>query len=311
MTRRPCSSSLILAAALLAGGCQTTARAPAPAGPPNYGGAEQPPAAAPGRAAFLPLSPEHVHFPHAQFSSRTGVSTVAEVYQPLADSINAHLAAIPGLRRLDGDAIAFGQSRPQTPWAGPLPSFGIRNEHCRRQPARSAETSWTFGGTQRQAAGDRRVFRVQAATPEWRSELRTAMERADVDHLLLFTLGPSYYFTTGAGVGQRQLQLGTDHAVDLPFHVRRGQCYGVVQLMAVLVDREGDVVRYGAEGLLAGRLLGGIAGSAADLLAEVSVEEVRDEAAVATRDDLAGTPRVWRVATNQLLRRVAGLQAPQ
>jgi len=309
------SITTLAALGLAAGACQSTGGVAAPTGPGHYRGLGQPVTAGPERVAYLPLSERNVLIQQLELSVRTGVSLDRAPYQPLIDQMNAFLAGTDGLKRISPESLPFGQDLRASSWTGPRATFGMSCDNKLQSPGsaarnlRDGEVQWTFGGARRRAPSDPRVFRTWQADADWRDQLRRAAEAADVDYVLLFTLGQSHYVTRGPAVGARHIEMGTGYMVSLPFHVRRDQCFGVLHIVAVLVDRSGNVVRSGAEGVMAGSVLGGAAGSAIDVIPEISVERIREHATHELREDLEGQPPAWRVAMEHLMLRLARIDA--
>lgn len=140
------------------------------------------------------------------------------------------------------------------------------------------------------------VGRPSATWTGWASSL---MQSSDVDVLLVLTLEMGRYPIHQRGwKGDKEVDLGTNHTVRLPWLTSVEEPVWVVQLTGALVGRDGKAVRIGAEGLLARRT---------PLLASaVGAERLITDADVATlhtarRDDLPGAPLVWRQALRNLL----------
>ena len=128
------------------------------------------------------------------------------------------------------------------------------------------------------------------------------MDAAGASSVLVLTLEVGQYRVRQTGLlGKKEVELGTDHVVSLPWLTSLETPVNVLQLTGALVGRDGRAMRIGAEGLLARR--SGILASAVGLQALITDKEV-EEVRSARRDDLPGQPLVWQVALRNL---VAGL----
>lgn len=103
--------------------------------------------------------------------------------------------------------------------------------------------------------------------------------------------------------GDKVVDLGTGYTVRLPWLTSLETPVGVLQLTGAVVNRDGRVVRIGAEGLLARRtaLMESSIGVQA-LIRDEDVEALRR----ARREDLPGQPLVWQAALQETLARLMG-----
>jgi hypothetical protein len=159
------------------------------------------------------------------------------------------------------------------------------------------------------------VLSIRTGQEPWRIALHDAARRLAVDHVLWIRLGISEYPQTTRGLAKRVV-LGTDHVQGIPFmrHIR--DSVAVVHVTGMLLDRDGNIARVGAEGVAAklpescwlcfGLMLTHI--NSKDLMnaAYMNDPELR-QIETARRPDLAGDPLTWEVAIDQL---VEHLQAP-
>jgi hypothetical protein len=147
-------------------------------------------------------------------------------------------------------------------------------------------------------------MRLAVARPSqrWVSALREPLREANADLVLVITLEVGQYWTVQKNLrGDKEVRLGTDHVVGVPWLSSLSQPGQVLQLTGVVVDREGRAIRVGAEGLFARRtsLLASGFGFTA-LIGDEEIARIRR----ATRDDIPGRPLAWQVALENL---VAGL----
>ncbi|HEU4630804.1 MAG TPA: hypothetical protein VFS08_13715 [Gemmatimonadaceae bacterium] len=145
---------------------------------------------------------------------------------------------------------------------------------------------------------------VGRPSPEWVASARGAMDAAGVGRALILTLEVGQYWTTQSGLrGDKAVLLGTGHEAPLPWLTSVETPVTVLQLTGALVDRDGQAVRIGAEGLLARRTSLGMSGLGAQaLLSDEDVERLR----TLRRDDLPGAPLAWQVALRHLVAQLSG-----
>ena len=145
------------------------------------------------------------------------------------------------------------------------------------------------------------VGRPSASWTEW---ARAVMDSAGAARALVLTLEVGQYWTHQRGLrGDKEVQLGTNYSVPVPWLTSLETPVTVLQLTGALVDRDGKAVRIGAEGLVARRtrlLVSAVGGQ--ELLSGEDVERLR----TSRREDLPGQPLVWQVALRTLVTQLTG-----
>lgn len=140
---------------------------------------------------------------------------------------------------------------------------------------------------------------VTRPSREWVAWAAEAMDRAGVEAAVLLTLEVGQYLPRQRNLlGAKEVELGKDHAVGLPWLTSLETPVSVLQLTAALVDRNGLVLRIVAEGLLARRT--SLPASSIGLQALITEEEV-EQLRSARRTDLPGEPLVWQAALERIL----------
>lgn len=138
---------------------------------------------------------------------------------------------------------------------------------------------------------------------EWIANLNRLFDQVGATHALLVTVELGQYWVRQSGLrGAKSVALGTEYSVELPWLTSLETPVSVLQLTAVLVDREGRGVRIGAEGIALRRttlLASGIG------LQRLFTDEDVELARSARRLDLPGEPVAWKVALGQLATRVS------
>jgi len=154
------------------------------------------------------------------------------------------------------------------------------------------------------ARDPRNMVRVDQASKGWRRNLAALRDSAGAERVLVITLEFTKIWPTQHGpFDRKEAQLGTGYAVPLPWLTAEDRTLDVLTLTGAIVDREGNVVRAGAEGLLAKRtrLLAGAFG-VEELISDRDVDAITR----ARRADLAGQPLVWQVAVENLVAQLTG-----
>lgn len=104
--------------------------------------------------------------------------------------------------------------------------------------------------------------------------------------------------------GAKEVRLGTGHTQSLPWLASLDTPVYVLQLTGAVLDADGKILRSGGEGLWAvptpfhASILG-----AQNLMGEEDVERIRTQL---VRNDVPGSPLVWRMALRELLSQLLG-----
>lgn len=145
---------------------------------------------------------------------------------------------------------------------------------------------------------------VGRPSPDWVTNAAAALDSSRAASLLVVTLEIGQYRVRQRGLrGDKEVELGTNHVVRLPWLTSLETPVSVLQLTGARIGRDGRAQRIGAEGLLARRTslpISSIGGQA--LISDAEVEEAR----TARREDLPGRPLVWQVALRELVRGLIG-----
>lgn len=155
-------------------------------------------------------------------------------------------------------------------------------------------------------ANRRLELSVGRPSQEWVGWLGTALDSASHAGALIVTLEIGQYWPHQKGLSfSKEVRLGSDYTVGVPWLTSLEKPVAVVQLTGALVGRDGRAVRIGAEGLLAKR--SHIALSALGAQALVSDEDI-ERLRTLRREDLPGQPLVWQVSLRNLVSQVVGVR---
>lgn len=248
--------------------------------PPFYAGA----VVTPGEQSIAHLAVRYQRAPDAaSFEPKADSGTPAAT---LVAEMNAYLDALGMSARVT----------PSSPEVGTAPdvSFG-----CALDPIGDCAERGEPDATNR-----RLELSVGRPSAEWISWLDTTLAAGAHDRALLITLELGQYWPRQKGLSlAKEVRLGTDYAVPVPWLTSLEQPVSVVQLTGALVGRDGRAIRIGAEGLVAKRshiLLSAM--GAQHLIKDEDVERLR----TLRREDLPGQPLVWQVALRNLVAQLTG-----
>lgn len=150
----------------------------------------------------------------------------------------------------------------------------------------------------------RQMVRVDQPNGSWKRAVARLRDSTGAERVLVITVEFTKLFPSQRGIlDRKEARLGTGHVVPLPWLTAEDRTLDMLTLTGALVDREGRVIRAGAEGLLVRRtrLLVGAIG-AQEIITDADVERLL----TARRDDLAGQPLVWKVAAENLVAQLTG-----
>lgn len=190
------------------------------------------------------------------------------------------------LERMGGTIPLDGQALPGTP---PDVMFGC-------------EVDATGDCREREDGPGDKQLRLAIGRPsgDWVAALGERLDAANAGTALLVTLEIGQYWVHQRNfAGSKEVRLGRDHVVDVPWLTSLDAPVHVVQLTGALLDRNGRALRIGAEGLYVRRtnlLASGF--GLQSLVSEEDIARIRQ----ARRDDLPGRPLVWEAALESLVR---------
>ena len=152
--------------------------------------------------------------------------------------------------------------------------------------------------------GQTMYLSVGRPSREWTAWSRDAMRADSVTRLLVITLETGNYLPRQRGWrGTKDVELGTDHTVGLPWLTSLETPVSVLQFTGAVMDSTGRAQRIGAEGIYARRTRLGISAlGAQELIGDEDIQRVREE----RRTDLPGQPLAWQVALTRLVEGLTG-----
>jgi hypothetical protein len=181
-------------------------------------------------------------------------------------------------------------------WSAPLDASSLPAKGAPYVDVRSEEES------ERENYPPTMILSTRTPSAPWRDSLSHIAEEAAVEYVLYVSLGLSEY--SKQPLNSPEVELGTGYKIRLGW-TKSGEPLAVVHIKGMLLDRNGKIVRAGAEGIIArdtdlgDELLYGVFGSDAD--PSISADDIAGLSTEERREDLPGQPLKWKVATQNLL----------
>lgn len=148
------------------------------------------------------------------------------------------------------------------------------------------------------------VMHVRRPGAAWQQAVADLLAREGATHAMLVSLGVSQYPKGREGVFGKKVMLGTGHEEPVRFLTAEDKLLEVLQLTGVLVNAQGQVVRVGAEGILARDTP--FAAQVFDVEKALDDRTLRAVLATERRKDLPGEPMKWQAALDNLAWQLRG-----
>jgi hypothetical protein len=203
--------------------------------------------------------------------------------QPLADVMNAYLDSLGWSKHLAGEALPekgapyvyLGSAEGE---GAPPEAAMQRSEHDKYPPM---------------------VIHIRKPSKAWRAALGAMVQAKQVEYVLLIKLGFSEYPKADKGVFGKKVVLGTGYEEGIKFLSAEDKPVEVLQVTGMLLDREGNIVRAGAEGIVAKDTP--FWAQIFDVQQALNNEALRKLLQDERREDLADKPLKWQVALRNLV----------
>ena len=148
------------------------------------------------------------------------------------------------------------------------------------------------------------VLHVRRPTAAWQQAMAGLLARESATHAILVSLGVSQYPKGREGTFGKKVVLGTGHEEPVRFLTAEDKLLEVLQLTGVLVNAQGQVVRAGAEGILARDTP--FAAQVFDVEKTLDDRTLQAVLTIERRKDLPGEPMKWQAALDNLLWQLRG-----
>jgi hypothetical protein len=148
------------------------------------------------------------------------------------------------------------------------------------------------------------VMHVRKPSAAWSEALAALLAREGATYAVVTWLGVSQYPKGREGAFDKKVVLGTGHEEPIRFLTAEDRLLEVLQLTGVLVDARGNVVRAGAEGVVARDTP--FAAQVFDVSKVLDDRTLEQVLTSERRQDLPGAPHKWEVALGNLLAQLRG-----
>ena len=139
----------------------------------------------------------------------------------------------------------------------------------------------------------------------WKDSLLARAGQNNVEYFLYITVGFSEYFLRMKNLlGSKELQLGTGYSIPSKWLTDLDMPAEVLHVTGALLDKNGKILRCGAEGIIAKKT--GFLQSLIDVQDLISEEEITNLLNNDRREDLPGTPLKWKAALQNLVAQLLG-----
>ncbi len=140
---------------------------------------------------------------------------------------------------------------------------------------------------------------LEKGSKEWRRSFTETMKQAKAEYAILTWIGLTEYPKANKGVFKKKVVLGTGYEREIRFLSAVDKPVEVLQVTGLLLDKEGNVLRAGAEGFLHEDSPFWVqALEAGTTIDDNAINKLFDEQ---RREDLPGNPLAWRVAIHNLM----------
>ncbi len=143
------------------------------------------------------------------------------------------------------------------------------------------------------------VIHVQKPSDGWQRAVSELLAREQADYAVVLTLGVSQYPKGREGVFAKKVTLGTGHEQPIRFLTAEDKLLEVLQIEGVIVDRQGRIVRAGAEGVIARDTP--FAAQVIDVGRSIDDRSLEKVLTTERRDDLPGSPLNLDIALANLV----------
>jgi hypothetical protein len=225
-----------------------------------------------------------------------------EAAAPLVAALDARLDSIGlarglSIRLVDGGRVSAVASRAAN--APPDVRFG-----CVTPPGAPLDEC----AASKDSVLGRATYAMQLAvgrpSAEWIAWIGDVARERGTDAVLVVSLEPAQYLPRQVGLrGDKQVELGARHVVELPWLTAVDAPVAVLQLTGALVRPDGRAIRIAAEGIMVRR--SSLAAGAFGLQRALTPQDLRD-ALSHRREELPGAPLAWQVALDELVRHLTG-----
>lgn len=204
------------------------------------------------------------------------------ILQPLMDTMNQYL-----------DSLAWSQ-----PMAGSVPQKGLPWLFVGSSEAETAPSATMMMMDDHDEYPPMALY-LDKPSKDWKKAFSQVMAEQQADYAILIWIGLTEYPKSDKGLFKKKVVLGTHYEREIRFLSAVDKPVEVLQLTGVLLDKEGNVIRAGAEGFLHEDSPFWV--QALEAGTTVDDNAIRKLFTEERREDLPGQPLTWKVAVENLV----------
>jgi len=209
-----------------------------------------------------------------------------QVMQPVLDEMNAFITELGATKPLSGIDLPIDEA----------PHIYVGSEAGTYSPTH-------YMGDDESAPG--MILYRYNASDTWKEALLQLADRENTDYILFVAIGFSDYLIHQKDLlGNKELQMGTGYAMPVKWLSDLETPAEVLHLSGALLDKNGKIIRAGAEGILAKPT--GFWSSVFDLQDMLSTEDIDRFLNSERRQDLPDQPLTWQAALQNLVAQLTG-----
>ena len=206
---------------------------------------------------------------------------------PLAERMNQYLDSLEITQTISSDSLPLegqpyvfvGSSEAET---APPGSDMMRNEHDKYPPM---------------------IISLKKPSKEWKKALSEELTSHNAENALYIRLAITEYPKSDMGLFKKKVRLGTNYDRVIRFLSAEDEPVEVLQVTGILIDKNGDVIRAGAEGIIYED--SPFWAQVFDMKKSIDDKAIEKLISRHRRDDLPGRPLAWKAALDMLLKQLA------
>lgn len=144
------------------------------------------------------------------------------------------------------------------------------------------------------------IIHIEKPSKEWKAALSELLRKEGKDFLLFISLGFTEYPKADKGMFGKKVVMGTGYEEGIEFLSAEDKPVEVLQITAILLNREGHILRAGAEGILHKDTPFSL--QIFDVQKSIDDSAIQKLVSDERREDLPGNPLKWKIALHNLMR---------
>lgn len=148
------------------------------------------------------------------------------------------------------------------------------------------------------------VLHLDKPSETWKARMTNYLVETRADYALLFWIGFNEYPKANKGIFKKKVVMGTGYEPEVRFLSAEDKPVEVLQLTGLLIRKDGEVIKAGAEAFLYEDTP--FWAQALEIGTSIDDRQIGHSISDQRRDDLPGRPPAWQVALQHLLEQLTG-----